>query len=120
MSETRHTPTPWETSYRERSNGSYGQDIYDSNGATIATCEWYSVPTPTGFVTNRTANAEFIVRAVNSHQALVEALRHAINIIDLHVGRDALGIVGDDDSSYPLLDEYLHTMRAALQHAEAR
>jgi hypothetical protein len=108
MSETRHTPTPWETSYRERSNGSYGQDIYDSNGATIATCEWYSVPTPTGFVTNRTANAEFIVRAVNSHQQLVEALRAC-----------ATRLAGSDDYS-DSTEAIIERAIAALQHAEAR
>jgi hypothetical protein len=112
MSETRHTPTPWETSYRERSNGSYGQDIYDSNGATIATCAWYSVPTPTGFVTNRTANAEFIVRAVNSHQALVEALRDILEMLQ----REAPGT----QLNHRRFDALGAKARAALQHAEAR
>jgi hypothetical protein len=110
MSETRHTPTPWETSYRERSNGSYGQDIYDSNGATIATCEWYSVPTPTGFVTNRTANAEFIVRAVNSHTDLLALVKEASEIMNItYAGNFPAGI-----------ESFLVRAHAALQHAEAR
>jgi hypothetical protein len=119
MSETRHTPTPWETSYRERSNGSYGQDIYDSNGATIATCEWYSVPTPTGFVTNRTANAEFIVRAVNSHQMLVDACRQLDEFQRTYHGYTQDNMPGNEHYSAWLM-RIVESARAALQHAEAR
>lgn len=51
---------------------------------------------------------------------LKESLEHAISIIEKHVPRDALGTnsqgAGDgwNDQSWPILDEYLHYMRAAL------
>lgn len=50
---------------------------------------------------------------------LVEALRHAIGIIEAHVARDALGMGGDRrDGQWPLLDEYLHHMKAAIAKAK--
>jgi hypothetical protein len=73
---SRHTPGPWSTSYREgRDGGMWRQDIYDVHGETIATCAWYRVPTADGYTTNREANAEFIVRACNSHAELLAALK---------------------------------------------
>ena len=61
MTRTRseHTPTPWHI------GPYYKQDIESPTGH-IATCR--SVPAGE-------ANAEFIVRACNAHDALVEALR---------------------------------------------
>ena len=44
------------------------------------------------------------------------ALGHAIAIIEKHVEKDALGMGGDPETGmWPLLDEYLHHMRAAIK-----
>ena len=56
--------------------------------------------------------------AIEQVRALVEAARHGVNIIEQYVDRDALGVVGDDENCYPLLDEYLHNMRQALVHGD--
>lgn len=69
------TPTLWRTEYRRRRDGDYGQDIMDAGGALIATAAWYPIALSDGWEgTNREANARLIVLAVNSHDALVEAL----------------------------------------------
>lgn len=54
---------------------------------------------------------------------LYESLKHAVAIIKQHVPEDALGFNsegggdGYNDRSWPLLDEYLHYMNAALARA---
>jgi hypothetical protein len=62
-----HTPTPWSQE---------GLSIFVAGKVIIATC-----PTPqkTG-VFDCSANAEFIVRAVNSHDALLSALKQIIEV----------------------------------------
>lgn len=67
-----HTKLPWRTEYRERKDGTYGQDIFDTDGEAIATCSWYPVEKDNGrsIVTNREANAALIVEAVNNHHRL--------------------------------------------------
>ncbi len=61
--------------------------------------------------------------AVNAHEALVKALENAVKIIHEHVPVDALGIDGEGDFEepgghltrcWPVLDEHLHYMDAAL------
>lgn len=61
-----HTPTPWHT------RSAMGWSIDDEGGNQLAICRGnYSATTPHG----DTDNAAFIVRCVNSHGALVKALR---------------------------------------------
>ena len=59
QTETTHAPTPWTIDDHRV------LDIRDSNGESVARV-WRSSP--------RETNAELIVRAVNSHQALLDAL----------------------------------------------
>jgi len=68
MAEKAHTPTPWKI-------GAAGDICHGAGG-------WNGVPLHTGWVEDAwindetaKANAAFIVRAVNSHDKLVEALR---------------------------------------------
>jgi hypothetical protein len=57
---------------------------------------------------------------------LLEALKHAVAIIRKYVPADALGMNsqgggdGWNDQSWPVLDEYLHYMDAAISKAEGR
>ena len=71
------TPGPWDTEYRERENGMYGQDVFTSeNGETIATIAWYPKPLGNGVTsTYRADNAAYIVAACNAVPELVQRIR---------------------------------------------
>jgi hypothetical protein len=63
--EAKHTPTPWKLDQDDRFvNGPKGQAIFGALGD--------------GSDETHTANAEFIVRAVNSHEALLEAAKEML------------------------------------------
>ena len=64
------TPTPWRA-YNDRI---YGTD-HDSGGHALAN-------TDSPYVQDGAANAAFIVRAVNAHQHLIEALQSAREYFD--------------------------------------
>lgn len=71
MNTQAHTPTPWE--YAPTSAEDDRFDIYQANtGYTIART------VNNAHVDCRKANAELIVRAVNSHEALVQACKAAL------------------------------------------
>lgn len=70
VSETNHTPTPWILG-KDKSTDDYIRiDIYGKGGE----AEGDLVP-------NTFANREFIVRAVNSHKALLEAAKDAYAVM---------------------------------------
>jgi hypothetical protein len=59
--ETKHTAGPWAQSHRQRRDGMWSTEVYDSAGETIATLAWYPVHLPNGsMVTAREANARLI------------------------------------------------------------
>lgn len=71
MRKTAHTPTPWEirdVPSRERFK------ITDSTGYTIAEMPSYPI------IEKEEANAAYIVRAVNAHEALLEALEQCLTL----------------------------------------
>jgi hypothetical protein len=95
MSEAKHTPTPWGWYAEDSSmvilcghNQSGDLDPMEQHVASITPCEacrsgnpkepwtWGRCTTPTE------ANAEFIVRAANAHDALLKALKAALPFID--------------------------------------
>lgn len=62
-------PLPWKVEPRT------GYDVLDANGHLVANCGgWQESHNPDQHATKQ-ANARLIVQAVNSHEALVEALR---------------------------------------------
>lgn len=65
----KHTPTPWRVAER-------WHVITDDNGQWLA-----DTVTVQRLNEEEAANAAFIVRAVNSHNALVDALRDALGLI---------------------------------------
>ena len=69
-----HTPTPWKASKPEASSGWWYIDPMDSGFGDIATC-WDAL-TSMG-----EANAAFIVRAANAHDALLEAAEAALGVL---------------------------------------
>lgn len=78
----RATERPWQTDYRKRKDGSFGQDIFDAEEETIAVCSWYPVKVDGGFETNREANAALIVHSVNSLPVALKALEEAKEYLD--------------------------------------
>ena len=55
-----------------------------------------------------------------SHDRLYEALDHAVSVIRRHVPMDALGMAGEPGEGWPLLEEYLSYMDAALLSASTK
>jgi hypothetical protein len=105
-----HTPTPWRV--YKTTNGRLLLGIGDADAGGITDAEfglWRSEP-------ERSANAAFIVKAVNSHEALVTALRDILD--NTHVGK-AGQIVTERSKygNYPA--RCYHAARAALASAEA-
>lgn len=104
--EVKPTPTPWRTS-------AVGRDVYAThpNGdcaICIATCGGYE-PSLAHFLEQAKANAAFIVRAVNAHNDMLEALRFA---------EDAL--VWYDEEGKVVAKNALKEVRAAIAKAEGR
>ena len=64
-----HTRTPWEVKYFD--DNSRKKAVIVSGDNPIASLHY-------GFVEEPSANAEFIVRCVNSHEALLEAAKRAL------------------------------------------
>ena len=67
-----HTPTPWELSEKENFMGSWEILDGDNSDNTIAMTSYRLGTTDEE---KQKANAEFIVRACNSHDELVKALK---------------------------------------------
>jgi hypothetical protein len=101
-----HSPLPWSltaTSRHMRTGGGINSYVLDADGA---------------YVTNeirRPENAEFIVRAVNSHHQLIEALKDVIARLD-HVFATGEVILCDDAPTR--FSELEDIVRAALAAAE--
>jgi len=85
-----HTPTPWKVT---TTNEVWMSSVCGSDGDEIAQCF--------KFKNESEANAAFIVRAVNSHEELLEAAKSLIKY----------GVVGD---------EYKEQVRQAIAKAEGK
>lgn len=80
------TPTPWFQDHREDTGGMYNTEIFDAKGVTIATLTWYPVKEKNGDIsTAREANAALIVRAVNTHAELIEALKECADDLEAEI-----------------------------------
>lgn len=113
-----HTATPWATEYQRRPDGSFGQDIFDYTGERIATCAWYPVSLLDGATaTNREANADFIVRAVNSHDDILAELDCRVG--DLVMLRKAIEAGDPRAELFVRIDDMLRETRAAIAKASA-
>jgi hypothetical protein len=117
MSETKHTPTPWKSFVNLRCatplKGCY-INACGENAARIA-----DVLSQCGVGTQEEceANAAFIVRAVNSHDALVEALESLIrNSPCVPIFKVGGGV---DTYSLRIPDDRMAAARAALAAAKA-
>lgn len=80
--ETKFTPGTWEQSHREKRNGMYSTEVYDTETKeTIATIAWYAMPPQRELVdgeykmvthTYREANANLISAAPDMFNALFD------------------------------------------------
>lgn len=89
MKETKHSPLPWTADIGDRLSD--GSDCWEINSPTESIAEMMC---PKDI---EKANAEFIVRCVNAHEALVDALKTAMPIIASHMamtGGDVRGLGG--------------------------
>jgi hypothetical protein len=75
MSNAKHTPTPWKIG---TDSEGHQPMVYSERGHEILICSLYSRS-----VAEAQANAAHIVKCVNGHEALVEALKEANNRISL-------------------------------------
>jgi hypothetical protein len=72
----KHTELPWSQKHRKRHDGMYATEIFDKKGEAIADLAWYPVDEGNGVTsTNRGANAQYIVKACNSHYDLIKAFK---------------------------------------------
>ena len=68
---TKHTPGEWYQSHRKQNDGMYSTQVYDKEGETICTLEWYPVDEGNGVTsTAREANAKLIAAAPDLLEAL--------------------------------------------------
>lgn len=100
-----HTPVPWE---RTILSDGVESEIVNQNGQVIATT---SVDAPET-IQEHEANAEFIVRACNAHQVLLDALKVAL---------DNSRRRSEGRGKWTVKDQEAHdALRAALAKAEGR
>ncbi len=110
MSDIKHTPTPWRTDEDFDHLSVAGAD-----GAQIADCCILGFKVKRNDAINR-ANAAFIVRAVNAHDDLVDALEVAKQFVEQEAE-----MRGDADKGYALsCAAILPVIRAALAKASAQ
>lgn len=95
--ETKHTPTPWHISDEHR--------IVDEQGGLVADVKYAKATTAEAM-----ADAEFISRAVNSHEALLEAAKKVVKEYS------ALPINGPETVIIKSIDD----LQEAIAQAEGR
>lgn len=97
----KHTALPWKI----------GEDQWTIEGKNWGNC-WITVAKPYGEnEQNRDANAQYIVKAVNCHEELVEALKRAIDIIDSQEVERALKMREEDYCN--MLDDLNQALKKA-------
>lgn len=105
--EVKHTTLPWITAGR---NGA-GDHIHGNDGE-VAWCRTY-----VGINSDTiTANAEFIVKACNSHYDLLEALKGAIGALEF--SRDYHGDLGNEEQAFA--QDKLDAALKAIEKAEGK
>lgn len=83
--EQQHTPTPWDL-YTKLAKPHEPYSLIDADGAIVAVILWHP---DTMEPEEADANAHFMLRAVNSHEVLVAALKEAREVIKAWRGPDA-------------------------------
>lgn len=108
----KNTPTPW--SYDEDEQEIHAHDFIDSAGDPAHICEMLRTPE------KAKANAEFICRAVNTHDELLEAAKKSGQVIE------KMKEVFMDKGSGPckeaikITNEFLEYLEKAIAKAEGK
>lgn len=106
-----HTPTPWAEPFYEVADGDQGWWIHNSKqgGEEYAIAVTFSL-NPCG-----EADARFIVRAVNSHEGLVEALRKMLDTVQWMSGSADFGPGGHAESGWRSFQSDIAEARRVLE-----
>lgn len=101
-----HSPTPWpEPVYDNHGNGGFS--------------EWWEIPSIAKVYT--AADAEFILRAVNCHDELVQSLRAACELAStIPLGCDECEENPEHEADHDLAARIVDILRATLAKAEAK
>jgi len=76
--ELQHTPTPWHRNV----SPAYKYPIFADKNGDAKGRDWIHIAAVLSGNPNQEADLDFIIRAVNSHEALLEALKAAKNLLD--------------------------------------
>ena len=101
---TKFTKGPWSQSHRKDKSGGYSTEVYDSNGETICTLDWYVAPTEKGFTTNRDENARLIACAPDMYEMLESACSELYSLIN-EVNKERLSKVHSQTETPPDLHD---------------
>lgn len=82
----KHTETPWETNYTGNIWGDIENPVHDGDSPLVAFTNNHSTPTD-----QQKADSAFIVKAVNCHEGLVEALEQCQQEFVLSLRNTMLG-----------------------------
>ena len=77
-----HSPTPWNYNDGDKGVIGYGFMSYDGHGKPDYTNPSGSIVTVHGVGAERDADAAFIVKAVNSHEELLNVLKSCAGVLD--------------------------------------
>ena len=112
MTTATHTPTPWKVNYAQEINGTFKAEILPGMN------EHQAVAYTWGATLDQTlSNAAFIVRAVNSHEHLVEALKGLFDMV--RDGKLVRDIAGDAKPDWALSSMELVMKLSKAQQAIA-
>lgn len=106
----KHTPTPWKTGGRI---GSLNIDA--ENGRGIATCGYTDTSDVTKSLAENVANAEFIVRACNSHDDLIHYLKRIAQIAEIRQNENL-----NDATIHAITECMMSLAKEALAKAEGK
>jgi hypothetical protein len=108
-----HTPTPWKTiSHGYNKAGHLHLEIVNKQKTSI--CELFGDKQNPLWTDEQINNAEFIVRAVNSHEALLNAAKEALCWIDPDCKYDGIKITEDSSEREKMIIE----LQDAIAQAE--
>ena len=79
---TQHTPTPWKVQFYEETQGpNFGNSVSEIHNDGVSICKTINTPTHSReWCQESDANMAFIVRAVNSHKALLDAAKFSLSV----------------------------------------
>jgi len=114
-----HTATPWKllmTMWKDESNEKV-YAVYSEQGHIIADCgvEWGTIADDKDLIN---ANAAYIVKAVNNHEALLEACKEALLQLEDRYDYSKHPSEGCEESPFNGAGNLIHQLKQAITKAE--